>query len=766
MSGARRWRGPRGLGLAACAALALQVTALVVVPGVLPAWSRDAVLGLLPCLAVAALLWRRTAAAPAQRAWTLPLALGATSYLLGDVTELVLGLLGRTGFPSAADAGYLATYPFLVLGLLLALRDDLRRVRVFVLLDGLAGALAGAALVTWAIAPVAARVWDGSPRATVLLAYPVCAAVAVAATLGALGLVGGRKGTGFLVWSLGMLLFGGADVLHTYRLTVDSSGIGTWWHAAWVGGLVLVALGATGLRPADAPGERRSVPGARSLLVSAAAAAATVLVLAAAPPWHENPLPSVVALLTLVTCAVRLTLAFVQLRELAAVRELALTDELTGIANRRALYTAVDRLLERGDGGQDAPGFALALIDLDHFKEVNDSYGHATGDELLQAVVGRFSRALDELATPHLLARLGGDEFAVVLHDAASYNSAMACGSALEESLAEPVELREVVLHAQASIGIASAPLHGSNRADILFAADAAMYAAKTSGQAVCYHSPAAVGDRRQRLVVAEDLYTALERHELMVEYQPILTVDGALVGTEALVRWDHPLRGRLNPDEFLEAAERYKLTPSIAARVLDVALADLARWRRGGADLTMSVNVSASDLRDEGLVQLVASALLRNDLPPPCLTIEITENAMMRNPEQARQVMQALADLGVRLSVDDYGTGYSSLEYLLRLPINEIKLDRAFCGNIVTELRATAIVRSTVDLTHALGLRMVAEGVENAGTLFVLRELGCDLVQGWLLGRAMPAQAFEVLLAQRLTESRQRPAGASNVDT
>jgi EAL domain-containing protein (putative c-di-GMP-specific phosphodiesterase class I) len=291
----------------------------------------------------------------------------------------------------------------------------------------------------------------------------------------------------------------------------------------------------------------------------------------------------------------------------------------------------------------------------------------------------------------------------------------------------------------------------------MLFAADAAMYAAKTSGQPVSFHSPAAVGDRRKRLVVAEDLYTALERHELTVEYQPILTVEGALVGTEALVRWDHPTRGRLSPAEFLEAAERYKLTSAIAERVLDVALGDLARWRRGGADLTMSVNVSASDLRDEALVRLVASALLKHDVPPAMLTVEITESAMMRDPEQAQLVMQALAGLGVRLAVDDYGTGYSSLEYLLKLPIHEIKLDRAFCSNIVTELRATAIVRSTVDLTHALGLRMVAEGVENAGTLFVLRELGCDMVQGWLLGRPMSAQAFEVLLAQQLQPGPQQ---------
>jgi diguanylate cyclase len=432
------------------------------------------------------------------------------------------------------------------------------------------------------------------------------------------------------------------------------------------------------------------------------------------------------------------------------VRELALTDELTGAANRRALYTALDERFEQeAERGPAAQGFALALIDLDHFKEVNDSFGHAAGDDLLQAVVTRFADALDQLQTPHLLARLGGDEFAVLLHEVGGYNAAMACGSALQESLAEPISLRDVVLHVQASIGIATAPLHAGNRGDMLFAADAAMYAAKTSGEPVSFHSPAAVGDRRKRLVVAEDLYTALERHELTVEYQPVLTADGTLVGAEALVRWDHPKRGRLAPAEFLEAAERYKLTSAIAERVLDVALADLARWRKSGVELSTSVNVSASDLRDEGLVKVVATALLAHDVPPEALTIEITETAMMRNPDQARKVMQALHDLGVHLAVDDYGTGYSSLEYLLKLPISEIKLDRAFCQNIVTELRATAIVRSTVDLTHALGLRMVAEGVEDAGTLFILRELGCDRVQGWHFGRPMPATAFEDLIAQ-----------------
>ena len=746
-------RAPRGLQYVTFGFLAAYFAVLLLAPDLLSPVARDVVLGNIAFVGAICLLVERAASHPADRVWTLVLAVGATAYLVGNLAYMVQDSRnpGAVSFPSIADVGYLVAYPFLVTGLLLALRENLRRMRLIVALDGLSGTLAGASVATLAIAPLISTVWDGSLTAAITLAYPTCAVVAIAVTLGAVGMVGPGRGRGFLVWAAGTLVFGAGDIIYAYQLAYDDYHVGTWLDALWPAGMVLVAVGATSLRT----GGVRSLPGARSLIVVAVAAISTIMVLAMAPSWRDNPAPTVLALLALLACAIRLVLAFLQLRELAAVRELALTDELTGAANRRALYSALDAMFVReATTGATPSGFALALIDLDHFKEVNDSFGHAAGDELLQAVVSRFAHALEDLQTPHLLARLGGDEFAVILHDAGSYNAAMACGSALQESLAEPIELRDVVLHVQASIGVATAPTHALNRGDMLFAADAAMYAAKMSGEAICYHSPAAVGDRRKRLSVAEDLYRALERHELTVEYQPIVTADGALVAAEALVRWDHPERGRLSPAEFLETAERYKLTPAIAERVLEVTLTDLAGWRACGADLSASVNVSASDLRDEGLVKIVASALLKHDVPPEALTVEITETAMMRNPEQAQIVMQALADLGVRLSVDDYGTGYSSLEYLLKLPISELKLDRAFCADIVTELRATAIVRSTVDLTHALGLRMVAEGVEDAGTLFILRELGCDLVQGWHLGRPMDAASFQLLVDQQLQDS------------
>jgi diguanylate cyclase len=742
----------RWLHVAMWAVLTAYVFLLVFPPDGMPAWLRDAVLGNIVYSLPMALMFRRGYEKPETQPWTVPLGVGTSFFLCGHLYDSIKTAgTGATPFPSLADVAYLGFYPFLLAGVLLALREHLRGVRLIVALDGIAGCAAGAAVATWAVAALVPRVWNGSLTAAVTLAYPLADVVVVAASLGALGIVGLRNGRHFAIWAVGMIAFGAADIVYAYRVTFDTYQLGVPLDSLWALGLAMVAVGATTLKPS----QHQDVPGARSLAVVATASVSAVVVLAAAPGWHTHPAPSALSLVTLAACGVRFVLAFLQLRELAAIREQALTDELTGCANRRALYGALDDLFRPAEDKPgfwaEGNGFGLALIDLDHFKEVNDSYGHAAGDELLKAVVSRFTEALRELQTPHLFARLGGDEFAVILHEAGSQNAAMACGSALQESLIEPVLLEDVMLHVQASIGIAIAPLHGEDRSDMLFAADAAMYAAKTSGELVCFHSPAGAGDRRMRLEVAEDLFAALERDELTVEYQPVLTANGRLVGAEALVRWDHPTRGRLLPGDFLETAERYRLTPAIAERVLDVALTDLARWRRLGTALTMSVNVSASDLRDEGLVKIVATALLKHDVVPEALTIEITETAMMSDPELAQTVMHALHDLGVRLSVDDYGTGYSSLEYLLKLPINELKLDRAFSKDLARELRATAIVRSTVDLTHALGLRMVAEGVEDEHTLFVLRELGCDLVQGWHLGRPMTADAFEELIPVRI---------------
>jgi diguanylate cyclase (GGDEF)-like protein len=324
----------------------------------------------------------------------------------------------------------------------------------------------------------------------------VCGVVVAAASLGALGILGTARGWPFVMWTVGTTVVGAAAVAHAYGVLMQPAALRPWLEAIGPVGVTMVVVGVT--HAAVPP--RRAQPRERSLAVVAVSSVASVAVLAAGPTWSDHPYPTALSLCALVACGLRLSIAFLQLRELAAMREQALTDELTGAANRRALYAELDRVfvpdIDGATGARAERGFALGLIDLDHFKEVNDSYGHAAGDELLRVVVHRFCRALDRLETPHLFARLGGDEFAVLLHEVDTREAAMLCGEALQESLVEPVVLDEVALHLHASIGMALAPGHARNRSDILYAADAAMYASKTSGEPVCLSSPEDVSGR------------------------------------------------------------------------------------------------------------------------------------------------------------------------------------------------------------------------------------------------------------------------------
>ncbi|MGN6575095.1 MAG: putative bifunctional diguanylate cyclase/phosphodiesterase, partial [Nocardioides sp.] len=706
--------------------------------------------GLLVSLALAValgvpawLLERASVRRPADRAWLAPLALGATLELLSRTAPVVHD---ATGWPALEVVGHglaLAAPVLLLGGLVLAVRQRMGGVRVNVLIDGLAGALAGACVAALVLAPLADRLWDGTWQSGVALGRPLLTSALSAAAVGALSLLGTDHLARFGTWAAGTTVLAGADIAAAA------------WPAQplWGGAFPLAALAlvAAGAHVSTAEQELR-LPGPRSLGVPAAAATVAVATLAVAPQWSVTAVPSVLALVTLAVSTVRFVRVFLQLRELAAIREQALTDELTGIANRRALYLHLDKLLQPADGDADVDGaqpeFAVALIDLDHFKEVNDTLGHATGDALLKGVVGRFAAALEELETPHLLARLGGDEFAVVLHEATTRNAALIVGEALAESLAEPLELPDTSLHAHASIGLAAAPLHGRTRGELLFAADAAMYAAKTSGDAVRFHAPK-VDEKTQQLGVAEDLYLAVERRELFVEYQPVRTAGGELVGVEALVRWQHPERGRLEPSDFLEAAERYRLTGAIAERVLDIALGDLACWRAEGVPLTLTVNLSIADLRDEAIVSTIANALLAHRLPAKVLTLDLGEAGLAPDLDRVKDVVTELHDLGVRLCLDDYGTGGTSLTALMALPLHSIKIDRRFIRDAAINPRLGGIVRASVDLTHSLGLRVVAEGVEDKGALAFLAQLGCDLVQGWHVGRPTDAAGIDRLLAQ-----------------
>ena len=684
------------------------------------------------------------------RPWLLPMSAGLALFSLGHFASAVERYVAPGGEGHLGDGVTMVGYPFLLGGLLAAAAQHVRGLRLTMCLDGLAGAFAGGAVAALAVTPLLPSLGGRQWSTVVPLAYPLVDGVLVSAALGGLALAGAGQRRRFGLWVLGLTGLSIAHLLEAHQVAVGSEVGALDAAVVVVPALALLTLGALGHGAVTV----NRVPGARSLGVPALASFAAVAVLASAPPWDVSAAPSLLALAALVVCGVRFLRAFLQLRELAEVRELALTDELTGIANRRALYVHLDALLALDepdgdhDGSDPAAAFAVALIDLDHFKEVNDTLGHATGDALLKGVVGRFVAALEELDTPHLFARLGGDEFAVVLHEATSRNAALIVGQALQESLAEPFELPGTALHAGASVGLAVAPMHGRTRSEILFAADAAMYAAKTSGDAVRFHAPAR-DEKTQQLTLAEDLHRALGRRELCVEYQPIVTGEDGLAGVEALVRWDHPERGMLLPGEFLPAAERYRLTSALAQRVLDVALGDLSRWRAAGATLGVTVNLSAADLRDESIVGVVAEALLAHRLPADVLTLDISETALDRDDERPAEVVRALHELGVHLALDDYGTGGTSLTQLHELPFGTIKLGGRFARDAAVDARTTGVVRAIVDLAHALGRTILAEGVEDRRALVRLLEVGCDLVQGRYVGAPGSAVDVEALISR-----------------
>ncbi|TXR58148.1 putative bifunctional diguanylate cyclase/phosphodiesterase [Quadrisphaera setariae] len=451
--------------------------------------------------------------------------------------------------------------------------------------------------------------------------------------------------------------------------------------------------------------------------------------------------------------ATRLLLNLGELDQLAETLRQARTDDLTGLANRRGLLGRIDAVLAQG-----VP-FTVVLVDLDRFKEVNDGLGHAAGDELLAAAAVRLRDAAGPGAE---VGRLGGDEFALLLPGTGSPHpgeagaaSAASWGAHLVRALEAPYRVGPGSVHVGGSVGLV---VHGGDprpapagdgrlaalRSELLRRADAAMYAAKRSGGGWVVYDPDVHGDGEDALRTAEDLRRALVAGELVLHYQPQVRVcDGALTGVEALVRWQHPELGLLPPARFLPVAEDHGLIGQVTGAVLAQAVAQAAAWRRQGLDLRVSVNVSATDLLDTGLARELGALLLGHGVPASRLVLEVTETELVRDTERASQVLAELADLGVATSIDDFGTGWSSLAQLHRMRFSELKLDRSFTQHLLTDPRAAAITASTVDLAHALGLRVVAEGVEDPQTLARLADLQCDESQGYWHAPPMPAGAL-----------------------
>ena len=430
-----------------------------------------------------------------------------------------------------------------------------------------------------------------------------------------------------------------------------------------------------------------------------------------------------------------------------ALREQALHDPLTQLPNRTLLHDRWDHAIAIAQ--RDRESLALMILDLDHFKEANDTFGHAYGDQLLRAVAGRIAGAVRASDT---VGRLGGDEFAVVLPDTTDIG-AQAVAKSLLRALEEPFEIEGQVLEVTASIGIALYPRHGEDGSTLLRRADIAMYVAKRSGSgaAIYNYEDEIDEDAPHRLAITAELRQAIDRHELALLYQPIIELaSGRALHAEALLRWRHPTRGLVTPDHFIPAVERSGLVRPVFELALSSALEQTVAWRRDGLDVRVAVNLSVRNLLDPGLVEVVSAALERIGTTASWLTLEITESMLMVDPERALRSLTALRNMGVSLSVDDFGTGYSSLAYLQRLPVYAVKIDKSFVRDMAVDLSSRAIVEATVDLAHRLGLKVVAEGVETQETYDLLKAIGCDSAQGYLLSRPVAPAALARWILER----------------
>jgi len=403
---------------------------------------------------------------------------------------------------------------------------------------------------------------------------------------------------------------------------------------------------------------------------------------------------------------------------------LAYHDALTDLPNRALLH---DRLAQASRvATREGVPLSLMLLDLNDFKEINDTLGHHAGDRVLQYVASRIRGMLRDADT---VARLGGDEFAVVL-PMTDVDGALLTAQKVLHEIEQPCVVEDRPLSVRASLGIACFPEHGSSAEALLQKADIAMYVAKSDGVGIAVYAPNRDRHSHRRLTLISELRKGLDEAQFFVEYQPILHLHtNVIVGVEALVRWNHPQQGRVLPGEFIDLAEQTGLINPLTTIVLETAIREWSQMQ-AGAPVTAAVNLSPRTLQDARLPQRIAHMLTAYDAPPSSLSLEITENILMSDPTRSMDCLKRLHEMGVRLVIDDFGTGYSSLSYLRRLPVDELKIDRSFIAGLMSG-QDEVIVRSTIDLAHNLGLTVVAEGVESEEGLLRLRAMGCDAAQG-----------------------------------
>jgi diguanylate cyclase len=696
-------------------------------------------------LPIIPLVLRARRSSELRSAW-LAMAGGVLLYTLADLVYTYHDQnLSPIPAPAPSDAFFLSCNVAFIVGFAILTQSSFGRVHASVRLDG--------AITGLAIAAVAGVVWfepvlhvSGRPfQAAVDLAYPVCALVLIVLLVAGLAPHRYRPN-----WTTVLLMIGVAWSVAGSVIFLNRSAAGTYVAGTLLGETWLMSFFFIGL--AASVGDRRRSRGTRASVGSPAGIAVvpvvfgvvSLAILTTSIYRHDSSVVRILAIaaLGLVICRMAMTLR--EVRHSTANYQDARTDYLTGLPNRRAFLERLESTFSSAPGTAGLTG--VLLVDLDGFKEVNDALGHTAGDDLLCVVAKRFEHRLGDRG---VLARLGGDEFACAC-PVTGEGDLVAIARELAEVLADPCVLDGVGVRVGASIGVALSQPGTKANGELLRCADVAMYDAKRTQSGVSAYRPAVDPHSRERLALIDALRDAIGSRAFVLYYQPTLDMHtGAISGVEALVRWQHPTLGLLFPDSFIPLAEQNGLMPQLTRAVLEMAVAQAARLDRAGHRIGMSVNISRYDLVDEDLAAYVDGVLALHGFPPNRLTLEVTESALGGDPERAERCVLQLRARGLRVSIDDFGVGYSSMSQLLGLAIDELKIDKSFTLGLTTDPRAEAIVRSTIELAHTLSLTLVAEGIESEDVLRSLQSLGADIGQGYLIAHPLTSEELDEYLAQ-----------------
>jgi diguanylate cyclase (GGDEF)-like protein len=676
-------------------------------------------------------------------AW-ISMAIGIVLYNAGDLIYLWHDQnLNPIPSPAPSDAAYLASYVFFAIGIVMLTQRNFGAVHISTRLDG--------AITGLAIGSAAGMLWfdtvlkvSGRPLQVVVgMAYPLMDLVLIVLLISGLAPLRYRPNVPTSLLMVGMLTFAIGDVVYLNEVAANTYLQGTLLDSTWAIGIWLMGLAAW-------PRERRAAPRTKTTALPRGLSSVpivfgslSVLVLVISLVHRTSRVTSLLALSALCLVIVRMAMT---LREVRGAEERsfrsARVDELTGLGNRRAFFeNGGARFAALAEGRR----LGIVLVDLDGFKEINDSLGHASGDQLLQIVSRRFENLHEGRGE---ISRIGGDEFACTF-DVATVAEVVAIGNEMAKVIATPIVIGGMTVRVGASMGIAVYPDHGSVLTDLLRCADVAMYEAKQSRMVVRLYRPEGDARTRDQLALLDDLRTVAWERELVVHYQPKLDLRTSEIrGVEALARWRHPTFGLLYPNDFVPLAERTGLIHELTKAVLHRSISELARLHRGGYELHMSVNISRYDLLDDELPDLIAHELDRRGIEPRWLTLEITETSLVEEPAHAKHSIERLRTLGVRISIDDFGVGYSSMSQLLQLSVDELKIDKSFVLALGVDDRARAVISATIELARALKLTVVAEGIENVHSLAVVSSLGVDLGQGYFVAVPFSSRQLADFLA------------------